>query len=286
MQADEVLTLAEQFVKMGVKKIRLTGGEPLVRKDFTGILEGLAKLPVELAISTNAILLDTYFNLFKRVGLNKINISIDSLQEERFREITRRNHYQTVMNNLEEAIKSGFSVKVNVVLMKGFNEDEIVDFVEFTRTRNVSVRFIEFMPFNGNNWQSDKLVSLKDILDIVEQAYPNQLERLQDAPHNTTKAYQIAGFTGTWGVISTVTSPFCAGCNRMRLTANGRMKNCLFSNNEVDLLTALRNNQDLEPLIKQCVWQKKAVRAGMDTDEKLADKDLNQNNRSMIAIGG
>ena len=286
MQADEVFAIAEQFVKMGVDKIRLTGGEPLVRKDFRDILLRLADLPVELAISTNAILVNQYFNLFKQVGLKKINISLDSLREDRFKQITRRDHFATVMKNLEEAIAQGFRVKVNVVLMKGFNEDEIIDFIEFTRQRNVSVRFIEFMPFNGNNWNSEKLVSLQTILNTAEKAYTQKVIRLVDDPHDTTKLYKIDGFKGTWGVISTVTSPFCSGCNRMRLTANGRMKNCLFSNNEVDLLSALRNNENLEPLINQAVWQKKAVRAGMDSDQKLADKEYNQKNRSMIAIGG
>ncbi len=286
MQADEVFAIAKQFVKMGVDKIRLTGGEPLVRKDFRDILLRLASLPVELAISTNAILVDQYFDLFKQVGLKKINISIDSLREDRFKQMTRRDHFTTVMKNLDDAITQGFKVKVNVVLMKGFNEDEIIDFIEYTRHRNVSVRFIEFMPFNGNNWNSEKLVSLQTILEAAEKAYAQQVIRLVDDPHDTTKLFQIEGYKGTWGVISTVTSPFCSGCNRMRLTANGRMKNCLFSNNEVDLLSALRNNEDLEPLINQCVWQKKAVRAGMDSPKKLADTSLNQDNRSMIAIGG
>lgn len=286
MQADEVLAIAKTFVKMGVTKIRLTGGEPLVRKDFTNILRQLSSLPVELAISTNAILLHSYFNLFKQVGLQKINISIDSLQEDRFKQITRRDHFMQVMKNLDEAIARGFNVKVNVVLMKGFNEDEVVDFIEFTRNRNVAVRFIEFMPFSGNNWESDKLVSLKSILTSAEGAYGAKVNCLSDDKHDTSKNFQIAGYEGTWGVISTVTSPFCAGCNRMRLTANGRIKNCLFSNNEVDLLAALRNNEDIEELIKQSVWQKKAVRAGMDSDQKIANKMLNQNNRSMIAIGG
>jgi cyclic pyranopterin phosphate synthase len=286
MQADEVFAIAKLFVKMGVNKIRLTGGEPLVRKDFGDILRQLATLPVELAVSTNAILVDQYFDLFNEIGLQKINISIDSLREVRFKEITRRDYFKKVMNNLDDAIARGFVVKVNVVLMKGFNEDEIIDFIEFTKARNVSARFIEFMPFNGNNWASDKLVPLSHIVKSAENSYAEKLIRLKDDPHDTTKLFKIDGYKGTWGVISTVTSPFCAGCNRMRLTANGKMKNCLFSNNEVDLLAALRNNEDLEPLINQCVWQKKEVRAGMDSPQSFADKTLNQNNRSMIAIGG
>jgi molybdenum cofactor biosynthesis protein A len=286
MQANEVYEIARQFVAMGVNKIRLTGGEPLVRKDFKNILLHLADLPVELAISTNGVLLHHYFDLFAQVGLRKVNISIDSLQEEKFERITRRNQFALVMKNMEEAIARGFRVKVNVVLMKGFNDDEITDFIAFTRHRKVSLRFIEFMPFQGNNWQSDKLVSLQEIMDAARATYGSDVMRISDEKNDTSKNYKIRGFQGSWGVISTVTAPFCSDCNRMRLTANGRMKNCLFSNNEVDLLGALRNKQNIEPLVVQCVGLKKAVRAGMDSPQKIADQSLHQKNRSMTSIGG
>lgn len=286
MQADELIEIARKFVDMGVKKIRLTGGEPLVRKDFTDILLELAKLPVELAISTNGVLLHKYFDLFEQVGLRKINISIDSLQESKFQQITRRDRFTAVMKNLDEALARNFQVKVNVVLMKGFNDDEIIDFIEFTRNRKIAVRFIEFMPFQGNNWESEKLVSLEEIMQTANQKYGSDVSRISDEKNDTSKNYKVEGFEGSWGVISTVTAPFCSSCNRMRLTANGKMKNCLFSNDEVDLLGALRNDEDLEPLVRQCVGIKKAIRAGMDSPEKISDTSLNQDNRSMIAIGG
>lgn len=286
MQADEVIQIAKGFVIGGVKKIRLTGGEPLVRKDFRQILKGLAELPVELAISTNGILVDKYLDLFKEVGLNKINLSLDSLNAEKFKHITRRDHFDTVIKNMHLLLEEGFEVKVNVVVMKGFNEDEIIPFIDLTKDLNVSVRFIEFMPFDGNDWSSDKMVSLQEILSLANESYSENLKKIKDDLHDTTKHYQVKGYAGNWGVISTVTAPFCSGCNRLRLTADGKMKNCLFDNNEADILGAIRNGESIEPLVATAVGRKKAIRGGMDNDEKLQDEKYNQDNRSMIAIGG
>ena len=171
MSADEVFSIAQMFVEHGVNKIRLTGGEPLVRKDFEGIARSLSTLPVELAISTNGILVDKYLSLFKEIGLHKINLSLDSLDQEKFKHITRRDHFQKVMENLQLLLDHDFEVKLNVVLMKGFNEDEVLDFIEFTKDRTVSVRFIEFMPFDGNNWNSDKMISLAEILEQANERY-------------------------------------------------------------------------------------------------------------------
>ena len=286
MSADEVFSIAKTFVKHGVSKIRLTGGEPLVRKDFETIARSLSTLPVELAISTNGILVDKHLALFKEIGLNKINLSLDSLDQEKFKHITRRDHFFKVMENLQLLLELDFEVKLNVVLMQGFNEDEILDFIDFTKDKKVSVRFIEFMPFGGNNWKSNKLVSLASILDLAETRYGTDLIRLNDDAHDTTKNYTVEGYAGSWGVISTVTSPFCSGCNRMRITADGKMKNCLFDNNEMDLLAKFRNGESIAPFIKMAVWDKYAIRGGMDTQEKFSDETLNQENRSMIAIGG
>ncbi len=286
MSANEVFEIAQTFVEMGVNKIRLTGGEPLVRKDFAEILRKLSTLGAEVAISTNGILVDKYISLFKEVGVTKINLSLDSLDPDKFKHITRRDHFNKVMQNLDLLFDEGFEVKINVVLMKGFNEVEIVDFINFTQTRKVDVRFIEFMPFGGNDWKSEKLVSLDEIVTLAKKAFGASLLKLKDHKNDTTKNFKIEGFLGKWGVISTVTSPFCAGCNRMRLTADGKMKNCLFSNNEMDLLSPLREGKEIEKLVQLALYDKHAVRGGMDTREKFSDKKLNQENRSMIAIGG
>ena len=286
MSATEIFDIAQTFVTMGVNKIRLTGGEPLVRKDFTEILRKLSTLGAEVAISTNGILVDKYIPLFKELGVKKLNLSLDSLDPIKFRQITRRDHFKKVMQNLDLLLNEGFEVKINVVLMKGFNEDEILDFIQFTKDKNVDVRFIEFMPFGGNDWKSEKLVSLDEIVSLAKNAFGANLIKLKDHKNDTTKNFKIEGFLGKWGVISTVTSPFCTGCNRMRITADGKMKNCLFSNNEMDLLSPLREGKKIDKLVQLAVYDKHAVRGGMDTHEKFADKKLNQENRSMIAIGG
>jgi cyclic pyranopterin phosphate synthase len=287
MSADEIGSLAKTFVDMGVKKIRLTGGEPLLRKDFEDILEKLSGLGVDLSITTNGILADRFLPIFQKHGLRKVNFSLDTLKEEKFKEITRRSGYQKTLDNLDLFIREGFDVKLNIVLMKGLNDDEVVDFVDFTKDLPISARFIEFMPFDGNKWDRSKLVSEKEILGAVGSEYGSEnLLSLPDEDNLTARKFKIKGFQGDFGIISSVTNPFCGTCNRIRLTANGRIKNCLFSNQESDLLTALRAGEDVEKLILESIFKKKAVRAGMDNLEKLSDPELHSDNRSMIAIGG
>jgi cyclic pyranopterin phosphate synthase len=287
MNADEIFTLAQLFVKNGITKIRLTGGEPLVRKDFPQILSKLATLPVELSITSNAVSIDRYLSLLKSSKVKTVNISLDTLNSKRFKEITYRNYFDRVYQNILELIKEDFRVKINAVLIKGVNEDEIIDFIEFTKKQPVSFRFIEFMPFDGNQWQREKTVSYQEIMEVVHQYYDDQsILRLEDAPNDTSKNYKIKGFKGSFGIISSVTNPFCDSCNRLRLTANGHLKNCLFSSKESDLLSALRNNQDLEPIIGRAVLGKFAVRSGMESPAEFEDIKAHQKNRSMITIGG
>ncbi len=287
MTTDELFEIAKIFVANGVDKIRLTGGEPLVRKDFTTILQKLSTLPVKLSITTNAILADRFMDDFKKYGLNDINVSLDSLQEEKFKFITRRDQFKKAYDNILLLIENGFNVKLNAVLMKGFNDDEIPQFIQFTKDLNISVRFIEFMPFDGNKWNKNKLVTQKEILDKVEEHFGNEnFVKLENEKNFTSRNYQIKGYTGNFGIISSVSNPFCDSCNRIRLTANGKIKNCLFSNKETDLLSAYRNNESVEEMIVQAISKKKAVRAGMDTFEKINNPKLHNNNRSMITIGG
>lgn len=286
MNREEVLALASAFVKLGVSKIRLTGGEPLVRNDAREIIEDLSRLPVKLALSTNGILVDKFIDTFKSCKLSSLNISLDSLREEKFNTVTRRNHFETVMTNIRLLLKENFHLKLNAVIMKGVNDDEIIDFIEFTKEHHVHFRFIEFMPFNGNKWDWSKGLSYKEMMEKVNAGYPGRVQKLIDSKNDTSKSYKIQGFMGTFAVISSVTNPFCDSCNRLRLTADGKMKNCLFSGNETDLLSAFRNGEDVDQLIRKSVWNKKAVRAGMDSFEEFSDASLNQKNRSMITIGG
>ncbi len=286
MSAEEVIKMAKVFVSLGVKKIRLTGGEPLVRKDAKEIITELACLPIELAISTNGILVDEYIDTLKSSGIKSINVSLDSFKKERFNSITRRDHFDKVISNIDLLLKEKFHVKINTVLIKGVNDDEICDFVAWTRDKNVHVRFIEFMPFVGNKWDWSKGISYADIMATIEKQFGNNVIKLEDARHDTAKNYSVYNHVGTFAIISSVTNPFCDTCNRMRLTADGKMKNCLFSGTETDLLTAMRNGKDVAPLILESVWNKKKKRGGMNSFEDLSNPSLNQKNRSMITIGG
>lgn len=287
MTYDEVFDIAKIFADHGVTKIRLTGGEPLVRRDVDIILKRLASLPVELSMTTNAVIVDRYLDLLKSCGITNINVSLDSLKADKFKQITRRNDFEKVYKNIQLLIDEGFRVKLNAVLMKGFNDDEIVDFIEFTRTRPIAMRFIEFMPFDGNKWDRSQMVSYADIMKQVNAVHnPESVQRLQDAPNDTSKNYKIKGYAGSFAIISTVTNPFCDTCNRVRLTANGKLKNCLFSAVESDLLTPLRAGEDITPIIRKAVQAKFKVRSGMDTPDKFEDTDRHSQNRSMITIGG
>ena len=284
MQAHEIKTLAETFVRLGVNKIRFTGGEPLVRKDFASIIQSLSPLPVSLTLTTNAVRLHEALPHLKAAGVRSLNISLDTLQPHKFNLITRRNHFETVWANIHAAIEEGMHVKVNAVVMKGLNDEEINDFIEWTKRTPVHVRFIEFMPFDGNRWQSDKVVTLQTILATIQNRY--DIVKLTDEPNDTAKKYCVPGHAGSFAIISTMSHAFCGTCNRLRLTADGKLKNCLFSKDETDLLTLLRNGEEVETAIRQTVLNKHAAHGGQfESDYKNLPAELLQN-RSMIAIGG
>jgi len=287
MTYDEIYKIAKTFTDNGVTKIRLTGGEPLIRKDIPVILEKLASLPVEIGITTNGITIDKHIETLKQFNIQNINVSLDTLDEAKFKEITRRNQFEKVYQNILLLVENGFNVKINAVLIKGFNDNEIIDFIEMTRDLPISFRFIEFMPFDGNKWDLKKMVSYAEVMQKVNHHYSEaKVERLQDAENDTSKNYRINGFKGSFAIISSVTNPFCDSCNRLRLTADGKLKNCLFSATESDILTTLREGKSIEPIIQKAVLGKFKVRGGMDTLEKLQKPDLHSKNRSMISIGG
>jgi molybdenum cofactor biosynthesis protein A len=287
MTADEIVTIAQTFVKNGVNKIRLTGGEPLVRKDAKIIIERLGKLGVELTLTTNGILVHDYIDTFKEAGISSLNVSIDSLNKEKFNQITRRNYFEKVIENIDLLALNGFEVRLNVVVIKGFNDTVIIDFIEMTRDRNIQIRFIEFMPFDGNQWNKEKLVSYAEILLQVNTFYSQEkVQRTQDKPNHTSRNHKIEGYQGSFSVISSVTNPFCSTCNRIRLTADGKLKNCLFSSAETSLLETLRAGESIEPLLFKNVKSKHAMRGGMDDDAKFQNPLLFSKNRSMIKIGG
>ena len=284
MQADEIEALAKIFVKLGVNKIRLTGGEPLVRKDAAYIILALSKLPVKLTLTTNGSRLHEFVEVLQQANIHSLNISLDTLQHEKFQLITCRDQFQKVYNNIQLLLKKNFHVKVNMVVMKGLNDNEINDFIEWTKREPVHVRFIEFMPFTGNRWTSNKVFTMQEMLDVIKEKY--EVVRLQDEKHDTAKGYKVPGHAGTFAFISTMTANFCGDCNRMRLTADGKMKNCLFSKDETDLLTALRRGEDVVSLIHQNIRSKAKELGGQFTTgfENLHAENIH--NRSMITIGG
>lgn len=284
MQVGEIESLAKTFVGLGVNKIRLTGGEPLVRKDAADIILSLSKLPVKLTLTTNGSRLYEFIDVLEEANIRSLNISLDTLQAEKFQLITRRDQFKKVYENIQLLLKRNFHVKVNMVVMKGLNDNEIIDFVEWTRNEPVHVRFIEFMPFTGNRWTSNKVFPLRQMLEMIKEKY--EVIRLQDEKHDTAKGYKVPGHEGTFAIISTMSANFCGDCNRMRLTADGKMKNCLFSEKETDLLSALRNGEDIEPLIFKNIQSKAKELGGQFTAdfEHLEAKEIH--NRSMITIGG
>jgi cyclic pyranopterin phosphate synthase len=277
MQVAEIIEIAHLFTQFGINKIRITGGEPLLRKGISEILYGLSKLPVELTLTTNATLVHHYIDVLKDCSIRSINISLDTFERKKFYEISRRDEFERVMTNIRMLIQNKLHIKLNVVIIRNFNEHEIPAFIEFTRNNPVEIRFIEFMPFPGNNWQKEDVVSKTEILEMVENQF--EVTKIVDPEHATSSGYQIDGFKGSFGIISTVTAPFCGSCNRLRLTADGKIKNCLFSKGELDLLTAFRSGESIEHLIRTAVLSKKHAFGGQDLFQTT-------HNRSMIAIGG
>jgi cyclic pyranopterin phosphate synthase len=282
MTLEEILGIAERFVNLGVDTIRLTGGEPLVRKNAEYLFRELADLGVTLKLTTNGIILDKYFDIFQDIGLRKINISLDTLEKSKSVFITKRDYFDRIMSNINKAIDYDFDIKLNIVLIKGVNDMEINDFIDLTKDQDIGVKFIEFMPFKGNEWDWEKGVSKEEILETANSKF-SEIEKLEDPKHSTSANYKVKGFKGSFGIVSTITNPFCAGCNRIRLTADGKMKNCLFATSETDLLNPYRNGESIEDIILSSIKEKKFSRDGMDVE---MEKEHYERNRSMISIGG
>ncbi|KAJ1972696.1 hypothetical protein H4R35_004534 [Dimargaris xerosporica] len=258
LQTEEILYLARVFVAQGVTKIRLTGGEPTIRKDFAAIVAQLNLLrPLGLrsiSVTTNGIALKRKLPHLVANGLDGINFSLDTLDPFKFQLITRRKGMERVLECLDQALKytPDVTTKINCVVTGGVNDDEVGDFVELTRTRPVHIRFIEYMPFDGNRWKSTKLVPSHELLKRIESRF-GSVDKLTDAPNDTSRSYRVPGYQGQFGFISSMTDHFCSTCNRIRLTADGNLKVCLFGNAEVSLRDFVRTHMasELEAL-QQC----------------------------------
>ncbi|XP_053315353.1 molybdenum cofactor biosynthesis protein 1 isoform X2 [Spea bombifrons] len=252
LTASEILALARLFVQEGVDKIRLTGGEPLIRPDVVDIIAELRKLEglKTIALTTNGINLSRLLPRLKDAGLDVLNVSLDTLVPAKYEFIARRRGFHKVMEGISKAIELGYNpVKVNCVVMRGLNEDELLDFVALTEKQPLEVRFIEYMPFDGNKWNFKKMVSYQEMLDSIRQRWPD-LEKLPAETSSTSKAYKVPHSQGQVGFITSMSEHFCGSCNRLRITADGNLKVCLFGNSEVSLRDWLRSNASEEQLVQ------------------------------------
>ncbi|GMG39099.1 unnamed protein product [Ambrosiozyma monospora] len=284
LTTEEIIRIARLFVSQGVRKIRLTGGEPSVRRDLVDIVSALHEIPGldEICITSNGLALHRKLPKLAMNGLTALNLSLDTLVDGKFQMITRRNGLSAVLRSLETALKLGLpKVKLNVVVMSGVNEEEVLSFVKMTKDYPLEVRFIEYMPFGGNKWSGDKMVTYEDMLSNIEVVYP-EVTRLKHKPGDTAKVYQIPGFRGKIGFITSMTENFCSTCTRLRITSDGNLKVCLFGNEEVSLRDLMRegvSDSELLEAIGKAVKLKKEKHAGLGELENMP-------NRPMILIGG
>lgn len=279
---EEIERLARFFVERGVRKIRLTGGEPTLRKDYISLVESLAAIPGlrQLALTTNGTRLAQDAVALKTAGLASVNVSLDTLRQDRFFEITRRNELQRVLQGVESAQAAGLETKINVVVLPGVNEDEIIHFGEFACEHNLTVRFIEFMPFLDNGWNADRVVSSAEILARLSERF--ELSPLASGASDVAREYAIDGSEGRVAFVSSVTESFCSGCNRLRLTADGQLKSCLFLPPSVSLRNLIRRgapDEGLETAVQECLDGKWSSHPPM---RNWAQRD----NLTMVQIGG
>ncbi|RYC64727.1 hypothetical protein CHU98_g1435 [Xylaria longipes] len=252
----EVIMLSSLFVSQGVTKIRLTGGEPTVRRDILPLMRQIGALRPnglrELCLTTNGLALHRKLEGMVEAGLTGVNLSLDTLDPWQFQIMTRRKGFDAVMKSIERVLElnklgAGIKLKINSVVMRGVNDREIIPFVEMTREKDIEVRFIEYMPFDGNKWNKGKMFSYSEMLDLIREKYP-QLEKVEGHKNDTSKSYKIPGFAGSLGFITSMTHNFCGTCNRLRITSDGNLKVCLFGNAEVSLRDILRQSNNGEPI--------------------------------------
>lgn len=287
LTSQEIAHVVKLFAQRGVNKVRLTGGEPLVRKDILDIAQGVVDTPGinTLAITTNGIALKRKLKPLKDIGLSALNISLDTLVPAKFELITRRTGHSKVVDAVHAAVDMQIPhVKVNVVVMKGINDDELERFVDWTEKTPIDVRFIEYMPFDGNRWTDTKFVSYSSMLERIGNHF-GSLERDNDENNDTSKHYKIPGFKGRIGFITSMTNHFCASCNRLRVTADGSLKVCLFGSEELSLRDAIRSgasDEEINALIDGALAGKHFALGGNGDMHEISTSK----NRSMIKIGG
>ncbi|KAL9097885.1 MAG: hypothetical protein Q9165_000211 [Trypethelium subeluteriae] len=280
LTSPEIFYLSSLFVSQGVTKIRLTGGEPTVRKDIVPLMHSIGSLRSrglkELALTTNGLTLHRKLDSMVEAGLTGINLSLDTLDPFQFQIMTRRKGFEAVMKSIGRilemnALGAGIKLKVNCVVMRGINEREIIPFVEMGREKDIEVRFIEYMPFDGNKWSQGKMVPYQEMLDIIKTKYPS-LQKVQDHKNDTSKTFQVPGFVGKLGFITSMTHNFCGTCNRLRITSDGNLKVCLFGNSEVSLRDLLRQGNHGDPIDQEAFEGMKQLE--MDRHQGILPPDI------------
>jgi cyclic pyranopterin phosphate synthase len=282
---EEIARLVRVLAEMGVADVRLTGGEPLARRELPRLVAMLARIPQlrEIALTTNGYLLERDAAALVESGVTRFNVSVDSLQRERFTEMTRRDALAQVLRGLETlaSFPQAHPIKVNAVAMRGFTEQEVLPFARFARTHPYEVRFIEFMPLDADHaWSPDDVLTGEEIRAAIDAVYP--LEPEPREPSSTARVYRFADGHGRIGFINPVSEPFCADCNRIRVTSDGQLRTCLFSLRETDLRAVMRGDADdaeLERVVRDAVWRK-------ELKHHVGDPGFVQPRRTMSAIGG
>ena len=282
---EEIARIVGLLARMGVHDVRLTGGEPLARRELWNLVELLSNDPNvhDLSLTTNGYLLERQVEKLVNAGLRRVNVSLDALAPDRFFQLTRRNSLQQVLEGLAAAEKHPElrPIKVNVVALKDFTEDEVVRFAEFARKHPYEVRFIEFMPLDADRtWSRDRVLPNAEVRRLIHAAYP--LKDLGRERHGTSRRWEFADGQGSIGFISPVSEPFCGDCNRIRVTAEGKLRTCLFSMTETDLRGPLRagaTDAELETIVRDAVWAK-------ELKHHVNDEGFVQPARTMSQIGG
>ncbi len=286
LRYEEILRIVELSIQKGIHKVRLTGGEPLVRKGFTGFIKRLSRIEglKEITLTTNGVLLKEFAADIKNSGIHRINISLDSLKRERFSQITGRDLFQQVWEGILEAERLGFDpIKINMVAMRGINDDEIGDFARLTLEKPYHVRFIENMPVGRNNgWRIDRFISALEIYNLIQKIGPLTPILKRDPLDGPAQRFVLDGARGEIGLIGALSNHFCDICNRLRLTADGHLRGCLFSDHEIDIKTALREGKGDDEILSLL---EKAIK------EKPKSHNLNMLcprncTRQMSSIGG
>lgn len=287
MTFEEMMRLCSLLVKMGVEKIRITGGEPFVRKGILQFLTDLSKLDGlrQITVTTNGVLTAPLVPELKRVGIHSVNLSLDTLDRDRFRSIANRDEFLRVLRTLEELLYHDIPVKINTVVMEGRNTQDIIPLVELTRTLPVNIRFIEEMPFNGTgNPHSALHWNYKRILEVIKERFPD-IQKIPDPPFSTSYNYQIPGFKGNVGVIAAWTRTFCGTCNRIRITPVGMLKTCLYDGGVLDIKQAMRegkSDDDVRMLLLKAIGMR--AKDGWEAEKnRMKGKPAHE---SMATIGG